>query len=190
MKAANECGSTRKGDLNSKKKEKLPWLERSRIIHEDFPSIESLDWNKALSQDIGLVGLIIKDVLKHDQEPTGRPGPRPPLDPKKMGHKIMQIKGEDFSVEEFPETVDSLRKDMSLLTLSKKSKVNHNDIYRMYNKEKQPNLWVMSRIAGVFGKRPEYFLECRIIVINNYITRKLLDTPVSSITAFKQLKNI
>lgn len=174
----------------NKKKDKLPWLERSQIIHRDFPSIDSLSWEKVLSQDIDLMGIIIRDILKHDQEPTGRPGPRPSLDPDKIQNKLVQIRGEDFSLEEFPETVDHLRGNMTLLELSKQSEIGVNDIYRTHGRQKEPTLWIMAEIAAFFKKRPEYFLEYRIITVNNYITRKMLQLPTSSINSFKKLQEL
>ncbi len=174
---------------NPKGGKKLSWDTRKKLIKSQFPAVDSLNWEAAFRADVGLLGLIIKDVLKSDQSSLGRPGPRPTLDPKRSVERYNQFIGDDYSLLPMDETLSNLKGKTSLRGLAAKTGLDYNKIYRLLNGTDAPDVASMQDIARAYGKHPSFFLEYRILFILGAIEQNLIESPESSVSAYIKLKN-
>lgn len=168
---------------------KLSWDSRRNLIKDQFPSYDSLNWEAAFRADVGLLGLIIKEVLKSDQSSLGRPGPRPTLDPKRSVERYNQFIGDDFSYLPMSETLDFLKGKLSVRGLAAKTGLDFNKIYRLLAGTSSPDVASMQSIAKAFGKHPSYFLEYRVLYILGAIEQEIVKSPESTATLYLKLKN-
>lgn len=168
---------------------KKSWSTRKGLIKEQFPDYERLNWSAAFKADVGLLGLIIKNVLKSDQSTLGRPGPRPTLDPKRSAERYAQFIGTDYSYLPIDETLANLQGDLSIRGLANKVGLDFNLIYRILNRKATPSISDMQEIAKAFGKHPSYFLEYRIAYIVGALDSAFTESPESSVSTYLKLKN-
>lgn len=168
---------------------KLSWDARRGLIKEQFPAFVSLNWDAAFRADVGLLGLIIKDVLKSDQSSLGRPGQRPTLDPKRSVERYNQFIADDYSYLPIDETLTMLKGKRSVRQLATKTGLDFNKIYRLLNGKIAPDVASMQAIAKAFGKHPSYFLEYRILYVMGAVEKNLTENPESSVSAYIKLKN-
>lgn len=174
--------------FEAKNGKKPSWNTRKGLIKEQFPAYDSLDWSKAFKADIGLLGLIIKNVLKSDQSTLGRPGPRPTLDPKRSAERYAQFIATDYSYLPIEETLAHLKGDLTIRGLATKVGLDFNLVYRILNGKATPSVADLQAIAEAFGKHPSYFLEYRIAYILGAIEQNLIDSPESSVSTYLKLK--
>jgi len=168
---------------------KLSWDTRRKLIKEQFPAVDSLNWESAFRIDVGLLGLIIKDVLKSDQSSLGRPGPRPTLDPKRSVERYNQFIGDDYSYLPMDETLDALKGKTSVRGFAAKTGLDFNQAYRILSGKIAPDVLSMQKIATAYGKHPSFFLEYRVLYILGAIEQNLVLAPESSVSAYIRLKN-
>jgi transcriptional regulator with XRE-family HTH domain len=176
-------------------KDGMPWDERLALIKRVFPSCDGdLDWNKAFTRDVEMVGHILQDVLKADQSiaSPGRPGPRAKLDPLRAEPVYDRWMGKDptarpYSLLPFCESFAVLIGDESLRHVSRKTGIPRTQIARLLHDEIAPTGVMMETIAAAFGKRPSYFLEYRIGAIASSIMTKLTGNPDKSVRAYESI---
>jgi transcriptional regulator with XRE-family HTH domain len=168
---------------------KMSWSTRKGLIKEQFPAYQALDWEAAFKADIGLLGLIIKSVLKSDQSTLGRPGPRPTLDPKRSAERYTQFIADDYSYLPIDETLEHLRGDLSIRGLANKVGLDFNLVYRILNGKATPSIVDLQVISKAFGKHPSYFLEYRVAYILGAMELAFIESPESSVSTYLKLKN-
>lgn len=166
----------------------LSWDERLRAIKKQFPSVERLNWDKALANDVELFGNIIRDVLRHDQAEPGRDGPKPEIGYRQGVRRIQQFMGEDFSLLPFPEAFRNLTAGMSLTPLARKTSMSRMNCSRLLRGEKEPHVDEMILIAKAFKKDPSYFVEYRAAYIMSYIAQHCEQAPEVSVNLYKRLQ--
>lgn len=154
----------------------MSWADRKKIVNEQFPDWDKLDWVDAFS-DIELFGRIIRDILKLDQSEPGRSGPRPVLDRRAAEHRLRQFQRVDYSELPFKEALAVLAGGRSVRHLEAKTGVNRNTIQRLLAGTKEPSLYLMEELARGFGKEPSYFLEYRTAFILAALESRMLASP-------------
>lgn len=165
----------------------VSWEERAQAIRKRFPSVDGLDWEKALERDIDLFGRVLRDVLKLEQAVPGRPGPRPSLDIYAATRRMQQLLGKDFTLHPFAEALNTLAGQRSNRHLASKTGLNRNTIQRLRAGTLVPDGYEIRACATAFGKHPSYFLEWRILYITKAITARLEWSPEASVGLFQRL---
>lgn len=171
------------------KDKKISWNTRKGLIKEQFPAYDALDWTAAFKADVGLLGLIIKNVLKSDQSTLGRPGPRPTLDPKRSAERYAQFIADDYSYLPIDETLKHLQGDLSIRGLANKVGLDFNLVYRILNGKTTASVADLQKMAKAFGKHPSYFLEYRVAYILGALEQAFIESPESSVSTYLKLKN-
>jgi DNA-binding phage protein len=166
----------------------VPWDRRARLIVRQFGSVEQLAWRKAFRTDLDLYARTIKDILKLDQAPPGRPGPRPALDYDQGIARLSQYMGEDYSLEPFKYAFRSLAGQRSIRSLARKVDLSKTQVHRLLEGDLEPGSYEMSQIAKAFGKHPSFFVEWRAMWITNALVQRLIDNPEASIVLYGKLK--
>ncbi len=157
-------------------------------IRAQFPSIDNLDWERAFREDTELYGRVWKDILKLDQAGEGRPGPRPPLDPQKANIRYLQLTGDDFSFEPFPDAFRTLLGSESVRKFSDRSGLDRNLVARLLRREIEPDNYEMEVIAGALGKLPSHFLEYRIGYVLLMVHAHMTKHPESSVGPYNKVR--
>lgn len=173
-------------ELNERGK-RVPWAERVKVIRQQFPSVENLDWNRALERDVDLFGRIIRDIIKLDQAEPGRDGPRRQVDPAKGREALRRLAGQDYSELPFAESVRVLSRGMSLRPLARKTGLSPMTLSRLLRGDKEPDVHEMHAIAEAFKKHPSYFVEYRVGFITAAMASKLASAPEASIGIYRKL---
>lgn len=183
--AKEETLSTFRGEDG--KARKMPTGERDDLLAEKFPSILSLDWEKALANDTNLFARIMRDIIKLDQpRESGKHGPRPNvMDIDKGMASFRQLIGEDFSNLPFDETFAIMTRGNSVRQIARKAKLSPTEVQRLRLGRRRPTMFDMRAIAEGFNKHPSFFVEYRRNYIVEQLSDRLLDEP-ERITAYYQ----
>lgn len=160
--------------------------ERSRMIREQFPSVDRLDWAEAF-KDTELYLKIWMDILSDDQK-EAYGGTRKPLDPERAKERLRQLMGQDFSCENFAESLAFLAGDRSIRQLARKIGLSATRTYELKTGTRLPDLYEMETIAAAFNKHPSYFVEYRVEYIAAAMVQHMLKSPETSIDAYKRLR--
>jgi len=167
---------------------KLSNEERTRLIKQTFPTVETLDWKRAFDEDIDLFGRMIRDILKIDQSVPGRPGPRPePEHVRGMAH-LRQLMGEDYTALPFEEAFVILSDQRSLTQLSRKVGLARSRVNRLRLGLVNPTVYDMAQIAEAFGKHPSFFAEYRAFYIVGALMDRLEGSPETSVGLYRKLR--
>ena len=166
---------------------KVSRSERQALIREHFPSVEQLDWARAFTADVALMGRLIRDILKLNAAEPGRPGPRASVEYRDGVSALRQLIGDDYCHEPLARALAMLRGDRSLRALSVKIGCSKSQVVRLLAGEVDPTPVQMQRTATAFGKHPSFFLEWRAGAVAAAIGRQLADSPEASVVAYRQL---
>lgn len=158
-------------------------------IRAQFPSIDNLDWERAFRQDNELYGRVWKDILKFDQAGEGRPGPRPALDPTAANARYLQLTGEDFGFQPFPQAFRTLAGRDSIRKISEKTGLDRNLVARLLKGDVEPDNYEMEIVATAYGKLPSFFLEYRIGYVLMMVHAHMLKYPESSVSPFTKVRD-
>ena len=166
--------------------------ERKRLIGERFPSTKSLNWERAFSNNIELLGRVLQDILKVDVVSAGRPGPRPNLDRTRAEPQLERLLGKDpadhpYTVLPFPEALRILIGDRSLAAAARKLGVSKTNVHRWLSGAAVPSQEQMERIAAAFAKQPSYFPEYRANKIAGAVGEHLVVDPEVSIRVYERI---
>lgn len=171
---------------------KIPWEQRRELIHEKFPSVVKLDWNKALSSDVTLLGSLIRDVMRLEAA-EDRVGPRSPVDEDKGREMLARIRSEDHTELPFKEALCMLCSDRStgkrwsFQQAGRKIGWSKRKAWTLMSGVRQPTVDEMVEAAEAFNKDPSFFHEYRVRFISGVVGRKLDDFPDLSVTFYQKL---
>lgn len=165
---------------------RVPRSERMSLIKQQFASVD-LDWDRAFSDDVALMGRLIGDILKLEAAEPGKPGPRSSIEYAEGIDALRRLIGDDYSMHPFPEAIRLLRAGRSLRALSLKLDISKSQLVRLLDGVIQPTPDEMQRAAKAFGKHPSYFLEWRTMAVAEAIRRQLIELPEASVAAYRQL---
>lgn len=160
--------------------------ERLSLIKRQFASID-LDWDRAFSDDVALMGRLIGDILKLEAAEPGKPGPRASIEYAEGVEALRRLVGDDYSMHPFPQAISLLRAGRSLRAMSLKLDISKSQLVRLLDGDIQPTPDEMQRAAKAFGKHPSYFLEWRTMAVAEAIRRQLIELPEASVAAYRQL---
>lgn len=166
---------------------KTPWKERVRVIRDEFPSVETLDWNRAMQADPMIMQRIIDDIVKVDVAEPGRSGPRPSLTAESNARR-RQLLGEDYSYESFTVALRALVGTRSLQHAARKCGIAKTFLWSLLRGEKEPSVEMMERIAAGFGKEPSYFVEYRSAYVAAALAARLEGSPEQSVVVFNRVR--
>lgn len=166
---------------------KIPWEKRSKLIKEKFPSVGTINWEKAFTTDIDLMGSILKDVLKEDLAIKGRPGPRAAIPYEEGMARLKQYMGDDYTVLAFPEAFKALAAGRSIRHLCGTTGLDRTLVFRLLNGKVEPDAYVMQEIAKGFKKDPSYFAEYRLLAITKAVADSFDRYPETSINVYRKL---
>lgn len=166
---------------------KVSWEVRAKKIKEDFPSVGTLDWDRALARDLDLFGRVMRDILKLEQASPGRPGPRPSLDMAAATRRLNQLLGNDFTMLPFKEAFRVLAGDRSTRHVASMTGLNRNTVQRLLKGDIEPDGFELAVVAETFGKHPSYFAEWRILFITKAIVSRLEWSPDTAIDIYRKM---
>jgi len=167
--------------------EKMPWSKRTEMIHEHFPPTVHLDWVRAFN-DVELFGRILRDILKVDQTPAGRSGPRPVLDRKVATERLRQFQRSDFSLLPFRETFVMLAEGKSQRGLAAKIGIERSMVQKLLAGTRDPDLYLIKLIALSFKKHPSFFVEYRAAYVLGALEMRMMNSPETTIDLYKKLQ--
>jgi len=167
--------------------EKMPWSKRMEMINEHFPSTVHLEWTRAFN-DVELFGRILRDILKVDQTPAGRSGPRPVLDRKTATERFRQFQRTDFSMMPFQETFEMLAGDRSIRALAVKIGIDRNMVQKLLAGTRDPDIDLIKLIAKSFKKDPSFFAEYRAAYVLGALEMRMMNSPETTIDLYKKFK--
>lgn len=165
---------------------RLTWDERVEQIYEFFPRAKDPDWNHVLS-DLDTLGEVLRDILRLEQAEPGKSGPRPAPELRQGMKTLRKWKGDDHSIERFPEAFACLAYGYSLTHLSRKVGISRSQVNRLLKGECDPTPHEMNLVARAFGKEPSYFLEFRSAMILAALGARLELVPEATIGLFRKV---
>lgn len=180
----------RKAKKNGKR---VNWKERRKLIAEVFPSVDRIDWEKALTADFDMFGRIIRDVEKLAQAEPGRSGPRPGVDPEQTLAMFKRMNRDDYTMLQFAEAFRLLAthrhngEPWSYRQIANKTGLSLKKVYSLINEEQYPTVTEMAVVAVAFDKDPSFFLEYRVEFVATATQFKLTANPEASVAAYRRL---
>lgn len=173
--------------MTTEVKKRVPWIERSELIKDKFPSTARLDWYEVFRQDPAILGKIVNDIIKLDQARSGKPGKRPSLEEADAQDKLRKLQDEDYSEYEFQQAFKALVGKRSIRMLARKLDLEKSYVHRLLQGKIDPPVAVLEQIARAFNKHPSYFLEYRINYVLAMLNHQLVRAPESSIVFYNRL---
>lgn len=167
-------------------------VDRKRLLHEKFPSIAQLNWEKAFDQDVDLLGHLLRDILKLDMADRGAAGRRPNLEEDEARPSLDRLLGRDptshiYSVLPFPATFRLLIGKRSQRAMAAKLGFPKTRIHRLSVGIESPTVQEMEHVAKMFDKQPSYFVEYRMQSIANSVLAALGERPETTIGVYERL---
>lgn len=173
-------------------REEMTSAERRKLMAEKFPATSGMDWGQAFDNDIGLLGHLLRDILRLDMADPRQPGRRPNLDEKTATPALDRLLGRDYcdrpySLLSFGKTLGLLAGKRSLTVLEAKVGISKTRLFRLLRDESVPSMEDMERTAKVFGKSPSFFFEYRVLTIAQAIRDQLVDDPERTVHLYEKL---
>jgi Helix-turn-helix len=166
-------------------RKRVPWEQRIKMIHEEFPATRDPAWNQIL-QNPDIFARILRDVLKVDQIEAGRAGPRPNLDVERGMRTWNEFRG-DYSELPFVDAFRVLVKDNSQRTIARKTGISKTRILRLQQGDDRPNMDDLRVIAEAYNKKPAYFVEYRAEYIIAAVATRLQDEHELTAVLYRKL---
>lgn len=172
-------------ELNARSK-RVPWKDRYEVVKQQFPSVESLDWEKVFRADPTIMGNILNDIIKVQVAPKGRPGKRPALEKEQAREVLKQYRGEDYTLLPFPKAVTRLKGKLSVRQFARKVSMSPTYAYNLMTGYKEPTVVDMQIVADAYGKEPSFFYEYRVAYIAALMAERVDYAPESSIIYYER----
>lgn len=166
---------------------RVPMSIRIERTKEVFPTVVTLEWYQAFSEDIELFGRIIRDIIKAEQTQKGRSGPRPPIDRVEGMKRLRQYMGVDYSELPFIEAFRILTRGKSGRLVATEVGLDRNMVRRLMAGERQPDMWTLEQIAKTYGKKPSYFMEYRLAYIFGALETRM--SPELTVDLYRKLSS-
>jgi hypothetical protein len=166
-------------------RKRVPWEQRIKMIHEEFPGTADPDWNQIL-KDPDVFARILKDVLKVDQIEVGRAGPRPNLDVERGMRTWNEFRG-DYSELPFTDAFRILVRGNSQRIIARKTGISKTRIVRLQQGDDRPSATDLRVIAEAYDKKPAYFVEYRAEYIIAAIATRLQDEHELTVALYRKL---
>lgn len=167
---------------------KMPWDKRLTEIQKMFPSTTRLDWSRVFHSDPTLMGRIISDMAKMEQESSGKPGKRPSLSSEDTAQYYRKYQNDDYSMFEFKDAFKVLKGNRSFRAMAHKCDLSHGMVQRLLNGTADPTPEIMEKVAKAFKKHPSYFLEYRVNYVTSMIFHMMMEYPETSVVQYNKLK--
>lgn len=166
--------------------------ERRQLLHDKFPSVAQLNWDKAFDNDIDLLGHLLRDILKLDMALPGAAGRRPGLEEDEARPSLDRLMGRSptshvYSVLPFRATFELLMNGRSYRAMESKLGMPKTRVFRLLRGLDTPNTQDMELIAKAFKKQPSYFVEYRVQAIAASVYAALGEQPETSIGVYERL---
>lgn len=168
---------------------RVPWKERYAVVVEQFPSVETLDWERAF-RDPELLGRVLRDILKADQAQGKQsgPGPRPVLDGAEGFERYRQLAGDDYAYVPFVEAFKALVGDRSIRHVSSITGINPTMVFKLLHGQREPDLYLMEEIASGFKKHPSFFMEYRVAYIIGSLAHFITKAPETTVSLYDRIR--
>lgn len=167
-------------------KKRVPWEERLKMIDEEFPAVQTTEWNVIL-RDPDVLARVLKDILKVDQIEPGRAGPRPNLDVERGMRTWKEMTVGDYAERPFPEAFRILTRDNSVRTIARKTNISKSRVVRLLQGTDSPTVDDLRSIAAAYQKKAAYFVEYRAEFIIAAIATRLTDEHEMTVALYKKL---
>ncbi len=165
-------------------------FEATRRLRDEMLEDAALQasWRAAFDNDTGLLGRIVKDILKLDQSVAGRPGPRPEPEYNQNSMNLLrQLMAEDYCSMPFARAFDILAGTRPTTQLANLVDISRSQVRRLRHGEVHPTLGEISRIAGAFKKHPSFFREYRTAYIQAGMGYRYIDYHDASVAAYRAM---
>lgn len=167
--------------------DKAPWKNRVVKIRKNFPEVSNIDWGRVFREDPAILGKLINDIIKLDQVRTGKPGKRPSLAVKEASQKLRELRGEDYSVYPFAETLRVLASGLTAQQTATLLLISKSKLRDVYIGRSNLDLSLIERAAAAFDKHPSFFTEYRVSYLLAILDKKLMGYPESSIIYYEKV---
>lgn len=163
--------------------------ERMAMIRQQFPSVTKLEWERAFDEDYGLLGKVIRDILRLDVPQSSKSGPRSVPSGAEGSAALHRLLKDDFGTLPFHEMFEVLQGKLSVRGLANKVGISKSQVSRLLAGQTHPTAAEMQLVAAAFKKHPSYFVEWRAAVVATAIRERLTGVPEASITAYRQISS-
>lgn len=163
------------------------WEENLRKAKEQYPSISSLDWSRALGHDPDVFAHVLGDVIRAEGK-RSRPGKRPALERSLAESEYAKISGSSYSEVAFKDAFKALTHGRSLRNIAHKCGLQKDHVHRLLRGDVAPTFEVMEKVAQAFRKDPSYFVEYRVNYVLFVIERYLSDSPETATVWYTKMK--
>lgn len=163
---------------------------REKLLLDIFPSLQSLDWLTILSNDMDLLGGIIREKVISERTP-GKVGRRKPgLTRAEAEPVIDKIFGKDslarpYTFLQFKDALRALCEGIPMERLEKKIGLPSSWLIMLMNGQSIPTKEHIEKISVAFEKSPGYFMEYRTIKVTEAVFFYLESHPEESIKYYE-----
>lgn len=189
--AETDLAGYRRVDLAPFQEEMTP-VARRKLMAEKFPSTQGVDWEKAFDNDMGLLGHLLRDILRLEMADPRQSGRRPSLEEKTATPALDRMLGKNYcdrpySLLAFGPTLVLLAGNRSVQSLATKLDLSKGQVHRYLQGVDTPTLQTMEHIARIFEKSPSFFFEYRVLTLATAFREHLDRAPETTIRLYEKL---
>lgn len=174
--------------MKTKKNRNDIWANDRKNIFDIYPHLQKVDFNKSLFyEDPSFMAKIINDILKYDSSSSAS-GRRTPLTLDRARKELNSFIEDDYSIEPFVPTLKKLKGKLSVRKVADLTGLDKSMVMLLLQGKKKPDYDILVKISNAFGKKPEYFLEYRVLFLFSILNERFNNYPESSIVFFEKVK--
>lgn len=156
--------------------------ERISELKSKNPSLANIDWGRILREEPEVFNGLANGVSRIDRNRKSK------LDNRTGTRRLHNFIQDDFSEKEFREAFKIICDKDTIRKTAEKIDISPAHVYNLKEGKAQPTLELMEVIAKAYGRKPEYFVEYRIINILASVDKFLLKNPETATVWFNKIK--
>lgn len=156
--------------------------DKLSVLKSRRPELNNIDWGKILREEPEVFNGIANGVSRIDRNRKSK------LDHRTGTRRLHNFIQDDFSEKEFKEAFKIICGEDTMRKTAKKIDSSAAHVYNLKEGKAQPSLELMEVIAEAYGRKPEYFIEYRIINVLASVDKYLISNPETATVWFNKIK--
>jgi transcriptional regulator with XRE-family HTH domain len=146
------------------------------------PALANIDWGQILREEPEVFNGLANGVSRVDRNRKSK------LDHQTGTRRLHNFIQDDFSEKEFKEAFKIICEKDTIRKTAEKVNISPAHVYNLKEGKAQPTLELMEVIAKAYGRKPEYFVEYRIINVLASVDKFLSKNPETATVWFNKIK--
>lgn len=156
--------------------------EKISALKQKNPQLANINWGKILREEPEVFNGIANGVARVDRNRKSK------LDHRTGTRRLHNFIQDDFSEKEFKDAFKIICEKDTIRKTAEKINISPAHVYNLKEGKAQPTIEIMEIIAKAYGRKPEYFIEYRVMNILLSLDNFLSNNPETATVWFNKIK--